>query len=143
MLPEYSSMEPGSCTLTMSNNEFAEENCPTGNAFSRGRMAAFMQVGMACCAVPGGQSGSERTAALGVDSMNGEVVLCFSASKPAKKKSLFSTMGPPTEPPSGFTRRRDGRAGARKRRASGGSLRKYSNRPPWGGLPPLLVMLLI
>src|ERR1035437_1000685 len=99
MLPEYSSMELGSCTLPMSNKEFAEENCPIGKAFSRGRMAAFMQVGVACCAVPGGQSGSARTAALGVDSINGEVVLCFSVSKPAKKKSLFSTMEPPAEPP--------------------------------------------
>src|ERR1700736_4632809 len=108
MLPEYSSMEPGSWTLTTSNKGLEEANCPTGNAFSNGLMAEFIQVGVACCAIPGGQSGSARTAALGVDSINGEVVLCFSVSMPAKKKSLSFMMGPPIDPPNWFRRRMDG-----------------------------------
>src|ERR1017187_2684853 len=99
MLPEYLSTEPGSWTLTMSNNGFAEAVCPTGNACSKGRIAAFRQVGVVCCAVPGGQSGSARTAALGVDSMNGQVVLCFSFSMAAKKTDLSFTIGPPADPP--------------------------------------------
>src|ERR1017187_1965629 len=99
MLPEYSSTEPGSWTLTMSNNGFTEAVCPTGKACSSGRMAAFIQVGVVCCGVPGKQSGSARTAALGVDSMYGEVVLCFSVSIPAKKNNLSLTIGPPTDPP--------------------------------------------
>src|ERR1035437_3952607 len=109
MLPEYSSTEPGPCTLTMSNNGLMEEVCPIGKALSNGRMAALMHVGVACCAVPGGQSGSARTAALGVDSMNGEVVRCFSVSTPAKKNSLSLTSEPPTDPPNWLRRRIEGR----------------------------------
>src|ERR1022692_2055990 len=99
MLPEYSLAEPGPCILTMSNNGLLEAVWPTGKALSKGRTAGLIHVGVVCCPVPAGQSGRARAAALGGDSMNGEVVLCLSVSMPPKKNSLSLTSGPPTDPP--------------------------------------------
>src|SRR5437870_11152700 len=89
MLPEYSSMRPDSRTLSRSKKGFEVGVKPFGKAASRGRMAGLIQVTAVAEGVsPGVQSRAARTALLGVFSTNGTAVLCFSVSKPAKKKSL-------------------------------------------------------
>src|SRR6478735_4987906 len=62
-------------------------------------------------------------------------------SSPAKKKSLFFLIGPPTSQPKSL-KRSWVLFGEKKLRASSASLRKYSKRPPWKLLVPFLVEIL-
>src|ERR1700737_3916554 len=99
MLPEYSSTEPGPSTVARSKNGLDVATCPTGKALSSGLMTGLIQVTEVADGVsPGAQSRAARTPALGVFSTNGDPVLCFNTSTPAKKKSLSLAIGPPTDP---------------------------------------------
>src|SRR6516162_3441059 len=100
MLPEYSSTAPGSWMVARSKKGLEVDTWPTGKAASTGRMIGLMQVTEVADGVsPGAQSRAERTATLGVFCTNGWPVRCFRVSKPAKKKSLSLTIGPPADPP--------------------------------------------
>src|SRR5206468_7550925 len=90
---------------------------------------------------PAGRNAPWRAATLGTGSTSVRPRCSRSPSNAPKKKVLFLTIGPPSDPPYWF-RLKGGLSTSKKLVESSPELRQYSNTDPWMALLPDLVAML-